>query len=232
MISINPTSFGLGAVFGTGVGVFSTRRYLKEKLRAEVMAEAEKEIASMREHFKQKEVALAERRDERTADEVAREMGYVQEGRTVPGDVRVLRPPVPVHDEPQHVHFPEPEAEPQHVFAAGRGSWDWKNEMVTRTKGQPYVIHQTELQEISGFEETSYTYYPVDNVLVDKDGQQIENVEQIIGPVALNSFGHGSEDPDVVFVRNNTLHLHIEIQRLPGRSYAVDVLGLSDDEAG
>lgn len=239
MININPTSFGLGALFGTGVGVFSTRRYLKERLRAEVMADAEREIESMREHFERKEVALANRTDGRTAGQILREQGYSIEkelSQDETSSVRALRPPVPVRDEPiasrrapddlvepdppaQMVHFPEP-----------RDNWDFKKEMLQRTGSMPYVIHHTEVQESTGFEETSYVYYPVDNVLVDEDGQQIDNIDEVVGPVALNSFGHGSEDPNVVFVRNNTLHLHIEIQRLPGRSYAVDVLGLNDAE--
>lgn len=245
MFSVNPTSFGLGALFGGGIGVFATRRFLTEKLRAEIMAEAEKEVESMRTHFERQTLALAERADTRTAEELVKERGYKVEGDI--GDtplegLRVLRPPVPMHDDeplasqkaPDEDELVEPEPPEQkvHFPVVPTGEWDFKREMTKRTGTKPYIIHHTEMGELDGFNNVAYSYYPVDNVLVDEDGQRIENVEEVIGEDTLGYFGHGSEDPNVVFVRNNRLRLHIEIQQLPGRSYAVDVLGLSDDQAG
>lgn len=242
MLSISPSSFGLGAIFGGGIGVFATRRFLTERLRAEIMEEAERDVESMRKHFERKEVALAERTDGRTAEQIIKERGYHEDASTVP-DVRILRPPVPVRDAPlasqkapeiKEEVEEEQESPSQKIFFPPRqspGEWDFKKEVAGRTGTKPYIIHHSEMTELEGFETVSYTYYPVDNVLLDEDGQPITEIGMVIGDDTLSYFGHGSEDPNVVFVRNNTLRHHIEIQQLPGRSYAVDVLGLSDDDA-
>ncbi len=233
MFSISPSSFGLGAIFGGGIGVFATRRFLTEKLRAEIMEQSEKEVDSMREHYERKEVALKLREERRTAEELANEMGYsVKVEADQEENVRVLRPPVPVYETNTPPVEPEVTVEdlkPQ--IGQSHMEWDFKREVSKRSGTKPYVIHHSEMQELEGFEQVSYIYYPVDNVLVDEDGQLIGDVAETIGGETLDLFGHGSEDPNVVFVRNNALRLHIEVQNLPGRSYSVDVLGLSDDNA-
>jgi hypothetical protein len=55
-------------------------------------------------------------------------------------------------------------------------------------------------------------------------------VEDIVGN-ALSRFGHGTSDPNVVFVRNDVLQLQIEITRHPNESYEESVEGLQHDKA-
>lgn len=54
------------------------------------------------------------------------------------------------------------------------------------------------------------TYY-ADGVLEDEDGDIVENVEELIGPDALNTFGNYEDD--AVHVRNDHLKMDIEICR-------------------
>lgn len=72
----------------------------------------------------------------------------------------------------------------------------------------PYVISPDEFDSI-GYSTSNLTYY-ADGVLVDDyDDEVIEDVEDLIGPDALNSFGEYEEDS--VFVRDDALGIDYEI---------------------
>lgn len=73
---------------------------------------------------------------------------------------------------------------------------------------EPYVIPPDEFGEKEGYEEICLTYY-ADGVLADDDDRVIHNVNEIVGPEALNSFGEYEDD--AVHVRNERLKCDYEI---------------------
>lgn len=236
---------GLGLGVGAAAGFYFGYRYNKQKLRLEILEEAEKEIDDIREHYRQKVVALEEKpaleeiieqrgyrsddaEDEETDEEpenedlpdpaevgqhVAKQMvdnilqpPLVQEGR--------LKPPVPVDED---------------VPAGTESSWNYALERSRRSVEKPYIIHEDEC--IAGevdHRKIEVTYFEIDEVFVDDNDQVLTNAEEVIGRQNLR-FGHGSSDPDTVFVRNNKLELDIEITRLH-KSYEEEELGLERDD--
>lgn len=80
----------------------------------------------------------------------------------------------------------------------------------------PKVISPDEYGELLHYKQISLTYYE-DKVLVDELGEPVINIEEIIGPDALNTFGTYEED--AVHVRNDRLRCEYEIIKDP-RLYA------------
>lgn len=109
--------------------------------------------------------------------------------------------------------------------------WDYKQEVAAREAApdKPYVISREEFDEDTANDQDSYTYYEGDDVLVDSRDQVVENVDKYVGDDNLTRFGHGSEDVNVVLVRNDDLEQDFEIIRHPGH-YAKEVLGLEPEE--
>lgn len=234
-------AFTFGVVTGTVVGFVWGYRYNKTKLRAEIKKESEEEIAQMREYFQQRMIALQGEADKKqSAEVIVEERGYRPTGPAiVTGSPlskneqervepqRPLPPPVPIIE-----NFPDQEDPNRPLDTPG---WDYRTENLKRTQNPklPYIIHMDEFnQDLPGYIKTTYTYYPVDNILTDEDGSILQNRDELIGVDTLQMFGHGSDDVDIVHVRNNRLQLQIEIDRLPGRSYEEDVMGLSREDVG
>jgi hypothetical protein len=135
-----------------------------------------------------------------------------------------------------HVQLDDGPQNPTPVFLlkSTRRSTDGitQDEFANRRAGKPYVIHEDEFtnDNLPQHSVTTYTYYQVDGVLADEDGSRLTDVQETVGN-ALNRFGHGTGDPNVVFVRNDALQLQIEITRLPNESYEQSVEGLQHDKA-
>lgn len=221
---INGKSVGLvlgGALVGAAVGFYFGYRFNREKIRAEAFKESEAEVDKIREVYMQKTVAAQEKP---TIEEVIEERGYSTKidtsvvGPPGPGE-RPLKPPVPIH-EPLTV-IPEPKSKDF--------GWDYPTELAARTPEVPYIIHQDEFREsVDGYSQVTYTYYAGDDVLVDTDERPLPHADIIVGQGNLR-WGHGADDIDVVFVRNEKLELDMEICRSP-KSYEEEVLGLEHDE--
>lgn len=123
-----------------------------------------------------------------------------------------------------------PDHNPEPAEVRVEGQWNWEIELASRDEDAPYVIHLREFEEpYDGYNRVSYTYYSGDDVLVDEDETPLAHGDLIVGQKNLK-FGHGTEDPDTVFVRNDKLELLIEISRDPG-SYEEKVLGLERNES-
>ena len=75
---------------------------------------------------------------------------------------------------------------------------------------RPYVISPVEFDTEDDYEVYTLTYY-ADGVLVDEQGNLIENVEAMIGRDSLNHFGEYEED--AVHVRNEAMQCDFEILR-------------------
>lgn len=99
---------------------------------------------------------------------------------------------------------------------------------VTVTNGvvEPFVIDREEWDgSPEGTDQSSLIYYEVDEVLADEDGSAISNINEVIGFDSLDSFGQGSHDPNIVYVRNPKTKVDYEVFRNKG-SYAEEVHGI------
>lgn len=214
---INTNSVGFfvgGMAVGFAIGFYWGYKFNREKIRAEAFKQSEAEVEMIREIYQQKTVAATPKP---SVDEVIEEKGYA----------RPLPAPVPGLVEPK------PAYEPPRVTDLGKDrnvGWDYKTELEGRLAGQPYVIHQDEFNNHeTGYSQTTYTYYDVDDVLVDEgNGHPLPHADIIVGVDNLK-FGHGTDDVDVVFVRNDRLELEMEICRVHD-SYEEKVLGIDPDE--
>jgi hypothetical protein len=218
-----------GLAVGAAVGFYFGYKYNREKLRAEAFADSEDEIEKIREVYQQKTVAA---QPKPSVEEVIEERGYdvVSESDPVghkgavgyPG-VRPLKPPVPIT-------IVNPPGTIESVNVEVENVWDYPAELSGRTTEEPYVIHQDEFrQNESEYGQVTYTYYAGDDVIVGEDERPVPHADLVVGQNNLK-WGHGSDDIDVVFVRNDKLQLEMEICRVP-TSYEEEVLGLGHDES-
>ena len=108
----------------------------------------------------------------------------------------------------------------------GVDEWIQSEEAKNRTPHRPYVIHVNEFSSNeSDYPHETLTYYVGDDVLCDKDDKPIYNRDSLVG---LLLFGHGSEDSDIVYVRNEKIECEYEILRQPGH-FGQDILGLEEE---
>lgn len=214
---INTKSVGLvlgGAAVGLVVGVYLGRKWNKEKLRVDAFKEAELEIQRIRQHYLQKAV-VAEPKP--PVEELVEEKGYD----------RPLKAPVPGVVEPESRVVDENHDKPV---------WNYDRELQHRIDNpdDPYVLHQEEfMSEETGYRQVVYTYYALDDVLVGEDEEHpLPHADLIVGVNNLQ-FGHGTDDENVVYVRNNEHRLEMEIVRV-NKSFEEEILGIEsvveDDE--
>lgn len=214
----------VGAIAGFMVGY----RFNREKIRAEAFKESEEEVQKIRDHYQQKVVAATPKP---SVSEVIEKRGYI-----LPEDLpdRPLPPPVPITEEELRERPLHPHTEDifKRVFRTDLSSkdknegWSFPKELIRRTPDEPHIIHQDEFANNDAeFEQTTYIYYAGDDVLVDEDETVINNRENLIGHNVLTRFGHGTDDYNILYIRNPVLELEIEICRSPG-SYEEEVLGL------
>ena len=105
--------------------------------------------------------------------------------------------------------------------------WDAEKEEASRKGRGVYIIHQDEFfGDELGYSQMSLNYYEEDDILCDDDDVPIYNYEQVVGRL---EFGHGTDDKNVVYVRNDARECEYEILRNT-TSYANEVLGIEYDE--
>ena len=103
--------------------------------------------------------------------------------------------------------------------------FNYRQEVPKRDGNIPYVISYDEfMQDTEDYDRQTLTYYSKDDVLVDERDTPIEDYHEYIGPVALDQFGNGSRDPNIVYVRNDKIGMEYEICFDPD-SFEATVLG-------
>lgn len=217
-------AFGLAA--GAAGGYFIAQRLLETKYNKI----AETEIAEMREHYKNKEVARENTAAKEDLEDIIREKGYsVATPMAVTPPAAVVEAAANAAEEaevPKIVKEVKP-IEVRNVFAEARviDTWQHHKELAKRSPVRPYVIHYDEREE-RPYEEGTLTYYDADDVLCDEHDEVIgkDDRDQIIGEANLNKFGHGSNDASIVYIRNDRLETQYEVVRSPN-SYAEEVHG-------
>jgi hypothetical protein len=222
---INPRSIGLvlgGVGIGVAVGFFFGYRYNREKIRAEAFAKSEEEVEKIRELYRDRAKVVVPEKP--SVEQVVEERGYLD-----PERERPLPTPVPFVSEPDTTEPPivvDPDRQvPEFI-------WNYPHELARRSPDRPYVIHQEEFQEEgSQFNHVTYTYFAEDGfVMNDEDQQLFTDVDARVGLHNLVRFGHGTDDPDIVFIRNHELNIEIELARTYN-SYQRDIEGLEPDDA-
>jgi hypothetical protein len=121
---------------------------------------------------------------------------------------------------------PEPSETIRHnVFHREDDDWNYDKEVENRDPARPYIIHQDEFYEDKedDLRQAQLTYYAGDDVLCDSDETPIYNVNDVVGKDNLK-FGHGSMDPNIVFIRNEKMEVEYEVFQHSGH-YVVEVLG-------
>lgn len=101
--------------------------------------------------------------------------------------------------------------ETHNIFShsTSRDHWDYAKEIAQRGPTRPYIIHQDEYHSNeSGFDQLTYNYYAGDDVLVDERGVPVFKHQDRVGNL---TFGKGSNDPHVVYVRNPELEVEYEV---------------------
>jgi hypothetical protein len=104
--------------------------------------------------------------------------------------------------------------------------WDVDAELASRSVEAPYIIHVEEfINDERGFSQTTLTYYQGDDILCDDRDTPIYD-RSIVGEL---KFGHGSNDRNVVYIRNEKLRGEYEVL-LDHGSYQHEVLGQHVDQ--
>lgn len=106
--------------------------------------------------------------------------------------------------------------------------WDFDEEMPKRGPEHPYILEHDEFYN-SEFQTTSITWYEGDGVLSDERDEHIPDIDGTVGEDNLKKFGHGSRDPNILYVRNERLDVDFEIVLNKGK-YTEQVLGFIKHE--
>jgi hypothetical protein len=103
-------------------------------------------------------------------------------------------------------------------------------EEVEKLIDKGYVISLEDFSDTHDeYAKVQLSYYEDDEVVVDDKDSILSSPEDFLGFQALTMFGKDSEDPDIVFVRNDTISTDYEIVRLH-TAYSSAVLGLKEEE--
>lgn len=123
----------------------------------------------------------------------------------------------------------EPVVVKSNVFVNGApldpDAFDYDEELAKRSEDVPYVISFEEyMQNASNYPQTTFTYFEGDDILTDERDEIIQDVEHTVGSDNLAKFGHGSKDPNVVYIRNEKIEIDFEVTRSEGK-YGEEVAG-------
>lgn len=213
--TLGPMFFLAGGVIG---GMLMGYGLAQKRLEAKIRAEAEEEINAVRDMYFEKSRKLQSQRPpvqvhKETIQEVMEKAGYVS-----PTEDREVAEAEAGEEQVALENEQEPEI--RNVFHAGDiADWDWDVEKAYReqlseeTEGLgPYVLHRDEyFPNENGWEQVSLTYFEGDDVLADDHDTPVDDQDAMVGLGNLAKFGHGSGDPNIVYVRNPELQLEIEI---------------------
>jgi len=193
--------------------------FAKKRLEKKYQEIAQEEIDLIRDLYFEKEKKLSIRVDSGPVKEplehLIEKQGY---GVPTPEDQRYTEAEQAAIDRANaEAAQAELEAEPEitSVFADHVDEWDWEIEKQIREEGHdevPYVITNEEFDaKEHGWDHVTLTYFEGDDVLADDQDVPVDDQDAMVGLGNLQKFGHGSGDPNVVYVRNPELHIEIEI---------------------
>lgn len=217
-------AFGLGV--GAVVGFYFGYKMNREKIRAEAYKDAEVEVAQLREIYLQKTLASINT-EKPPVEEVVEKLGY-----SVKVPERPLPAPVPILDDlptGRERLLRDLEELPENPVGTSKSmnaGWNYEEERKNRTPEFPYVIHQNEYNHSNpNYSKLIFTYWAIDGIITDEDDESpVINGDVIVGLENLK-FGHGADDSDVVYVRNDVLEMDMQICRV-NRNYHEEALNM------
>lgn len=210
------------ALAGFGLGYWTAQR----RLELEFERRLEKETAGMREFYQTAKQPFA------TPQEAAAEL--IKEEEPKEGPAQTANNKVAYHKIVQKNYKPEESATIDDEVFSARDGMVVEGEIQHSNVFQEAVviISQEEFMENeSGYNQSTLTYYQVDKVLTDERDDVIDDSDAVVGDQNLTMFGSpnsGSSDPNVIHIRNGRLQMEFEVQ-LNANSYRLEVLGIEED---
>jgi hypothetical protein len=223
---------GLGLGLGALMGVLLTRRTYEQRLTSE--------IDSVKEHYRTRsEAAMRRHQDRQQASGLVGQAAPVERGPASGPERRV------VHLSDAEFYSPEHEgAEPSKIAPDGDPMDGYPedddeddddeeagyppDDEPERLGPGPYVISRAEFFDTetrgSDYRKLTITWYEGDKVLADDGGIPVPDFGSVIGPDFMQRFGDNSDDPTVVYIRNNKLEVDYEVVK-DDRNYTEAVLG-------
>ena len=209
-----------GGLVGFGIGCVGMYFVCNQQLKTKYAQIADEEIEQVKAHYREKEMELLDLQKEISSQEKPEIDALVSkyQGKSVEEAVEELR-------EEEEVILDSPNM-PDWSY---RDIWDQNREMAQRDKSIPYIIHQEEFNADDSYDhQPTLTYFEGDDVLVDEADEVITKKDEVVGLENLTKFGHGSGDPNVLYIRNDRLQQDMEIL-LHKSHYAKEVLGLEEE---
>ena len=225
----------LSATFGAMAGAAGGYIFAAKKLESFYKERADEDIAEMKDHYARR----YKRDDYADPVDLVKTVEWIE--KSVDTDIQD-EPETEVDEYESKIKEEgysdsKVEAVVENVFekyaSSDDDSWDWDTEMQRRESTDIYIITDEEfLNNESGYEQSSLSYFVEDDVLCDERDQLVNNVEELVGAENLNRFGHGTKEPHCVYIRNDRLDIEVEIVQNQGK-YSEQVLGFiehSDDD--
>jgi hypothetical protein len=222
-------AFGCGAVVG---GVI-TAAVLDRRYRLKYNQIADDEIEHMKDFYREKEAELLDEQKKIVSqpkpdlDEMAKHLARDADKRETEAIIEANRYAEAAEAAEELAEREEAEAEERNAFV-DLPPWNYDRELASRTNEVPFIMHFEEYQQSECSHQVTITYFEGDDVLVDESDEVISKKDEVVGMENLNKFGHGSFDPNVVYVRNPKLDIEYEILRHQGH-YATEILGLNEE---
>lgn len=217
----------VGVAAGAGVTYFVTKKRLSKQYEARLTAE----IIAAREHYGKlyktdKEHSSPEVVVERLHPEAAESLKEYQ------GEGSAPVPPVETLSKKQRRRKERESREVQVVPETSPiavPDFDYAAAVASRTPEKPYIITREEYyQNSDDDDQISLTYFEQDDTAVDERDAPLPDHEDTLGDEFMVLFGHGSGDPNIVYIRNEKINCVFEIVRNTG-SYGKEVLGFTPD---
>lgn len=222
MAGLSKSVVALGGVILSTTSAIMGYYVAYKRLQKQYAERADAEIAEMREHFRAKLVVRESKPDLTDLSRKVQELGYTPDDEK---DVNEVAPP-------GEVNTPAVPEEVRNVFAENspaRDKWDFEVERALRNGNQIYVIHLDERHERDDFDEVTLTYYQGDDVLCDQHDKPVDDHDMVVGLENLDKFGHGSGDPNIVYIRNEALSIDVEVVKSE-KTYAEEVHGFKHED--
>lgn len=218
-----------GVVLGASVSYFVTRRYLEKKYTEYAEAEIEEIRELYFEKARKERNGTAEQAPKPNLSQLMVDLEY----RTAIDSEKLERGPEPKLLRPDEPTPEDDAALRRNTFEWQGGSWNWDAENALRESidaGVPYVIHRDEFfKNENGWDQVHYTYYEKDDILADELDAPADDQAALVGLENLTKFGHGSFDPNMVYVRNPELEIEIAIVH-SDESFENDQQGVASPE--
>lgn len=210
----------LAFLIGAGVGGLTTYVLFKEKLEKEYEEAINEEIDGLIEIYAGKEI------DEIDSNGMTEE----EYEERVAGITRKYCPGAEANEMRKNMIYRKPDLNKVPYDAITKSSAGKEQGLLDPIDCTvPRVITINDFtDDCQNYEKLSLYYYDDDDTLIDDKEEIISGVESLVGD-ALTRFGDGSNDPDIVYVRNDVMACDYEIVRYY-RSYQVEILGLPSDE--